>query len=240
MLHGFCSAIRFLTLIPCAGAHRFDPRTALPFFPLSGLLIGAVLVAVDAAAARFWSPPAASILVLVVLAALTGALHLDGLADSADGLYGQRPPEQALAIMKDSRIGTMGMVAVVACIAVKWAGLNDLSTHRVLYLLIIPAYARASVLFGIRLLPYGRPDGGTGQAFFLAPLRNIDFWGLALVIVLSLLVGWKAVAFNLVFVLLVASLLLFYRRKLNCITGDMLGAMIEVTEAGLFLVAGAG
>lgn len=240
MWHGFCSAIRFLTLIPCAGAHSFEPRTALPFFPLCGLLIGAVLVAVDAIAAWFWTPPATSILVLVVLAALTGALHIDGLADSADGLYGQRPMEKALAIMKDSRIGAMGMVAVVACIAVKWAGLTDLTTNRALYLLIIPAYARASVLFGIRLLPYGRPDGGTGQAFFLAPLRTIDFWGLALVIGVSLLAGWNAVVLNLGFGFIVAGMLLFYRRKLNCITGDMLGAMIEVTEAGLFLIAAAG
>lgn len=240
MWHGFCSAIRFLTLIPCAGAHHFEPRTALPFFPLCGLLIGAVLLAVDAVAAWFWPPPAASILVLVVLAALTGALHLDGLADSADGLYGQRPPEKALAIMKDSRIGAMGMIAVVTCMALKWAGLSDLTAHRALYLAIIPAYARASVLFGIRLLPYGRPHGGTGQAFFLAPLRNIDFWGLPLVIVVSLLAGWRAVAFNLAFGLTVAGLLLFYRHKLNCVTGDMLGAMIEVTEAALFLVAGAG
>jgi len=175
----------------------------------------------------------------VGLAVLSGALHLDGLADTADGLYGRRAPEQALAIMKDSRIGAMGMVSVVCCLAVKWAGLTHLVANDQIWLLLVPAYARSSVLFGIKVLPYGRPDGGTGHPFFQAPIQLKDFWGLGLLLGLSMLTGWGFLSLNLGFILIVCIILRWYQKKIQCITGDMLGAMIEVTEAGLFLIAAA-
>jgi len=107
---GLRSAIQFLTIIPCGRGHDFDARAALPFFPLCGLLIGVLLVMVDAMATLVWPRPVVALLDVIALAAISGALHLDGVADTADGLYGHREPEQALAIMKDSRIGAMGSI----------------------------------------------------------------------------------------------------------------------------------
>lgn len=237
MWQGFFSAIRFLTIIPWGPTHTFDARKALPFFPVCGLLIGAGLVVTDTIALYFWPPRTAAILTLTVLAAISGALHLDGLADTADGLYSSRTPEKALSIMKDSRIGAMGMVAVVFCLALKWAGLAGLEAHRMICLLTIPAYARSAVLFGIRQLPYGRPDGGTGHGFFQVPVSNKAFSVLAMVVLLSFLLGWKTLIINAVFIVTVTGLIRFYRHKIGCITGDMLGAMIEITETALFLIA---
>lgn len=239
MWQGFLSAIQFLTVFPCVPSQVFDARKALPFFPVCGLLIGVVLIFTDSVGLIFWSPLTAGLLTLTVLAAISGALHLDGLADTADGLYSRRPPEKALAIMKDSRVGAMGMVAVVLCLALKWAGLAGLEEHRLVCLLIIPAYARSAVLFGTRQLPYGRPNGGTGHDFFQAPLDVGDFLALIIVVLLSLLLGWKAFFINAVFIVTVTGLIRFYRHKIGCITGDMLGAMIEVTETALFLAASA-
>jgi adenosylcobinamide-GDP ribazoletransferase len=177
---------------------------------------------------------------VVGLAMISGALHLDGLADTADGLYGQRPQEKALAIMKDSRIGAIGMVAVVCCLAIKWAGISGLQAHRPFWLLVVPAFARGTVLFGVRWLPYGRPQGGTGHSFFQHPLLITDFWAVALLFLLAIVfTGWGVVWIAAGFCGLVTLVLIYYRYKINCITGDMLGALIEITEAGLFLILAA-
>ena len=238
-MHGLASAIRFLTVIPVGRGDWFDARSALPFFPLAGLLIGVCVAGVDALAAQLWPAPAAALVDVVALAAITGALHLDGLADAADGLYGNRPPEQALAIMKDSRIGAMGMVVVVCCLALKWAGLAGIGANRMLWMLIVVSLARSTALFGIKFLPYGRAEGGTGRTFFQNPLRFVDFWGVGLIALLSLCAGWRAVVVLFSFGLLLMAVLAFYRRRIGCITGDMLGALIETTEAGLFMIIAA-
>ena len=103
--------------------------------------------------------------------------------------------------------------------------------------MLVPAYAQASVLFGTKGLAYGRPDGGTGHAFFEPPLRKKDFWGLVPLAALSLLVYWSAIILNIGFLIIIWMVIGWYRRKINCVTGDMLGAMIEITETGLFLLA---
>lgn len=237
-LLGLASALRFLTILPLPDAtsrQPFNPRLMLALFPLCGLCIGLVTAAVDKTAAFLWGPPTTSLLVVVALATISGALHLDGLADTADGLYGRRDPQHALQIMKDSRIGTMGAVVLICSVALKWVGVWGLGPHRTLWIILVPAYARAAVLFGISRLPYGRPQG-TGHSFFQEPLRWIDFWGLLLLVFLSLSTGKSLVVINLGFVSIVTVLILYYRRRMNCITGDMLGAMIEITETALFLL----
>ncbi|MBT8339459.1 MAG: adenosylcobinamide-GDP ribazoletransferase, partial [Desulfatitalea sp.] len=166
--------------------------------------------------------------------------HLDGLADTADGLYGHRPIERALAIMKDSRVGAMGLVTVVCCLALKWAGFSAIEQHRFWHLLLVPGFSRATVLFGTQYLPYGRPEGGTGQAFFEQRPRWRDYSGLcALWITALLLTGWDAIWLAAGMSLITVATLSFYKKKVNCITGDMLGAMIEITETGLFLLLAA-
>jgi len=171
---------------------------------------------------------------------VTGAFHLDGLGDTADGLLGMRPRDKALTIMKDSRIGAMGLVAVVFGLALKWGGIAGLDVNRSLLLVIIPAYARSGVLFGIRFLEYGRPDGGTGLEFFKETLKLTAFWGLALPVGLSLFLGLKALWLNLCFMIITSTILYYYKKRMGCITGDMLGAMIELSEAGLFLLVSVG
>lgn len=181
-----------------------------------------------------------ALLDVILLAIVTGAFHLDGLGDTADGLLGVRPRDKALTIMKDSRIGAMGLVAVVFGLALKWGGIAGLDVNRSLLLVIIPAYARSGVLFGIRFLEYGRPDGGTGLEFFKETLKLAAFWGLALPVGLSLFLGLKALWLNLCFMIITSTILYYYKKRMGCITGDMLGAMIELSEAGLFLLVSVG
>jgi len=230
------SALQFLTIVPCGPTQTFEARRAMPFFPVCGLLVGVLLAAADGLSSWLWGRPVAALVDVITLATLSGALHLDGLCDAADGLYGRRSKEKALAIMKDSRIGAMGVVVLICCLGLKWAGLSAIDAHRTVWLVIIPAYARSTVLFGVKLLPYGRPEGGTGHAFFQSPLTPADYWGVAILLVLSLFTGWPGfLVVNLGFAVLTAGILLYYKSKIKCITGDMLGAMIELAEAGLFL-----
>jgi adenosylcobinamide-GDP ribazoletransferase len=235
---GWISAIQFLTVIPM-GNRAFNARAALPYFPVCGLGIGCLVLFVDWTAGRFWPPAVVAFWDVLTLVVISGALHLDGLADTGDGLYGQRSLTQILTIMKDSRIGAMGMVAAVCCLAAKWIGISSIEIHKNLWLLLVPAYSRGAVLIAIKWMPYGRPDGGTGHDFFDPPLRAADFWALALMVGLSLAMGWDTFTINMGFVLIVGSILAWYRRKIGIVTGDMLGALIEVTEAGLFLIAAA-
>lgn len=239
-MQNFFSAIRFITILPWGRSESFNPPRMIPYFPLVGIALGVLLVLFDYVAVKLWGRPAGSLLDVVFLAILTGAFHIDGLGDAADGLLGQRPKEKILTIMKDSRLGTMGLVAILGGLSIKWTGIAGLDTHRTILLIIVPAYARASMLFGIRYLPYGRPNGGTGVEFFKDELQLSAFWGLSVPVLLSFVLGWEMIWLNLCFAALTAGLIQYYQRRVGCITGDMLGAMAEVTEAGLFLMASIG
>jgi adenosylcobinamide-GDP ribazoletransferase len=234
-MRNFISTLQFITILPLGKAESFDPPKMVPYFPLVGILLGLLVALFDSVAIRFWAPPVAALLDIMLLAVLTGAFHIDGLGDTADGLLGPRSRDKALEIMKDSRIGTMGLVAILFGLALKWGGIANLEAHRSILLIMIPAYARAGILFGMRYLPYGRSDG-TGKPFFQKKLSLLHFWGLIFPISLSLILGLKAIWLNLAFAIIIGMILLFYKKRMGCITGDMLGAMVEITEAGLFLM----
>ena len=233
------SALQFITILPLGKARTFDPPKMVPYFPLVGILLGLMVTLFDSVVIRFWTPPVAALLDVILLAVLTAAFHLDGLGDTADGLLGSRSRDSALEIMKDSRLGTMALVAILFGLALKWGGISSLDSHRRILLILIPAYARAAILFGMWYLPYGRTDG-TGKPFFSEKISIKQFWGLILPIGLSLILGLKAIWLNLAFVIIIAMILLFYKKRMGCITGDMLGALVETTEAGLFLMISLG
>jgi adenosylcobinamide-GDP ribazoletransferase len=238
-MRNLISALQFITILPLGKGKSFDPPKMVPYFPLVGILLGLLVAGFDAMIVRFWAPPVVALLDIILLAVLTGAFHIDGLGDTADGLLGPRSRDKALEIMKDSRIGAMGLVAILFGLAIKWGGIASLDYNRSILLIIVPAYARAGILFGMRYLPYGRPDG-TGKPFFHEKLSWRHFGGLLLPVGLSLLLGLKALWLFLAFAIIIGSILFFYKKRMGCITGDMLGAMTELTEAGLFLMASIG
>ena len=234
------AAIKFITILPLGKTIIYDPKGMVPFFPVVGIILGAFVSIFDQGVSRLWPGSVAAILDVIFLVVLTGAFHLDGLGDTADGLLGHRSREKALEVMKDSRIGVMGLVAIICGLSIKWGGIMNLGVHRSLLLVIIPAYARGSMLFGMRFLEYGRPDGGTGYDFFDNTLNFYTFWGLLIPIALSFFIGWRGIWLIFIFVLTTAAIILFYKKRMGCITGDMLGAMTEITESMLFLLVSIG
>ncbi len=239
-MKGFLSAIQFITILPWGGAEKFEPQRMVPYFPIVGIALGVLVALFDYVAVSLWGMTVASLLDVIFLAVLTGAFHIDGLGDAADGLLGQRPKEKVLAIMKDSRLGTMGLVAIFAGLSIKWAGIAGVDANRSLLLIIIPAYARTGMLFGMRYLPYGRSEGGTAADFFNHELKPAAFWALSVPVLLSILLGWQALWLIICFAVITAALIRYYKKRLGCITGDMLGAMTEILESSLFLLVSMG
>ena len=113
----FLSAIKFITILPGGRSDDFDPARMTPFFPAVGLVLGALVAGFDWAATHLWGLSLVSLLDVVLLAILSGAFHIDGLGDAADGLFSHRSRARMLEIMKDSRVGVMGRVAIGAALA---------------------------------------------------------------------------------------------------------------------------
>jgi adenosylcobinamide-GDP ribazoletransferase len=235
-VRGTRAALQFLTVLPL-GRSVYEPRRMLPYFVPAGLVVGLLLALTDAAASLLWGPATRAAIDILLLIIVTGALHLDGVADTGDGLFAHHPPERALAIMKDSRVGAMGLTAVAATLLTKYAALVELSQWRGLSLLLIPAFARGGIAVAVRRLPYGRPDGGLGHPLFDAPVTLVDMIGLLVICGLALFMGARGIVLIGGFFLLLTGILHYYRKRMGCITGDMMGALIEWTETGLFLAA---
>ncbi|QAR33457.1 adenosylcobinamide-GDP ribazoletransferase [Geovibrio thiophilus] len=232
MMKGFIQALSFLTVIRIRTGGEYRPAAMIPYFAPAGLAIGAGLWAVSHVTDGFFLRP---VLMLVYLAAVTGALHLDGFIDTADALFSHRSRERKLEIMKDPHAGSMGIVAVALLLLAKWSAFSQIGG--IWLIAVIPAYARFAAVIGMLALPYARKEGlgkmfaeGAGKAALLQiiPFMIAVFWFCGLSFFL-----W----FHFVFIICVLLVLFFYRFSLGGITGDLMGAMIEFIEAALFIFA---
>ncbi len=232
----FVAAIRFLTIFPFPGkiGHgSAELGASTPFFPIIGLILGCI----GAAACRLlWTvlpPLAAAVLLTTVLLGFSGGLHLDGLADTADGFFSARPRDTILVIMRDSRIGAMGVIALVLVLLLKVSALAGLSRSDALKAaLLMPVAGRCAILILMALLPYARPEGGLGTLFYTRRSRLTGVWAFVFFSFLAwLLLGngsWLPIT---LFTLTVFGFSFFCKRVINGATGDTLGAACELCEA---------
>ncbi len=239
-------AISFLTIIPLSSSKdegETDPEALSPavgFFPLVGLLLGGVLLLFNWVLLPLLPSSALDALILILLVFLTGGLHLDGLADTVDGLSGGYTPEDRLRIMRDSRLGALGGAAVVLVLLAKYAALRGLSPPmRGWGLLLFPALGRWSMSLLCWRSTYARAEGGTGRAF-TEGVRAKDFL-LATLLCLPLSLVGLGLRAILIFAALAAGALLFEsytRRRLGGSTGDTYGAANEGGEVLALLAMG--
>lgn len=233
------TAGRFLTRLPWPDPGPVTEATAgraALFYPLIGLVIGVMLWGL--AALLPWAPVGvAAALILVLWVWLTGALHLDGLSDTADawvGGLGSR--ERALEIMRDPRAGAMGVVAIVLVLLVKWSALMALlATGSVWMLVWIPVLARVQILSLMLTVPYARPVGMASAAVAHLPRRAA--WVVVAAVILA--VPWIGGVAGLVALMVALLILLAWRRallrRLGGFTGDTAGALVELTEAAVLI-----
>lgn len=236
-MRGLLAAVGFLTRIPVPPG-VFDDADAksrsLAWYPLVGLLIGLVLTSL-AWLLRGQSAWLGGILLLVAWVGLTGAMHLDGLSDSADAwIGGLGDRERTLAIMKDPRCGPAGVVAIVLLLLLKGAALASLPSGQWLGLLLAPLLARAAVTAAFLTTRYVRA-GGLGSELVDAP-RNHCWLALGLVVIFSLLAGWHGVWVLLATAAVFVAWRRACRRRLDGMTGDTCGALIELVEAAVLVV----
>ena len=237
MIRQLLAAISFLTAIP-AGRSAFDSKEiarSARWFPLVGAVLGAVYVGI----VRLFSPwfPASIVAILIILAEalLTGGLHFDGLADTADGLGGGRTPEDALRIMRDHAIGSYGAIALIIMILIKALAMSVLiERHQAeRYLFLAPVLGRwSTVLLGCAL-PYARPGSAVSNQMGKTELAIATI----LMVAVTAVAGVRGAV--CVAIALGASAVCgyLYKRKIKGVTGDTLGATVEITEA-LTLLAG--
>lgn len=226
-------AIRFLTIIPVPGLPTENERslvTAIPWFPLVGLLLGAVLAALGALAGLAWDAVARAALLVVAWGILTGGLHLDGLSDTFDAVMSWRPRERKLEIMRDSRVGAMGVLALVAVLLLKFAFLLSAGDSWWLAVLLAPLLGRWADIYGIYRFPAAR-EGGLGRSFNAQVQQRDLILASAVTVTALLLFGGLAGLVALLVVWAVAHLLArWWTRDLGGLTGDTYGALCEICE----------
>ena len=241
MLHNFITALQFLTVFTVKKDHEVDENDlarSMVFFPFVGLVIGLLLVWADRALLVVFPDPIANIFLLILAMFITRALHIDGLADSIDGIMGGADRESRLAIMRDSRIGTAGVLGIVFVLMLRYVCLNNLfDDYKAAALLTAPAFGRWSQMLMMFQADYGREDG-MGKAF----VGHVRLGGLIAASVVSLGISAyvivqdnRTAVLAVTIPLLIALFTMLWRwyivRKVGGVTGDSVGAASEMNEA---------
>ncbi len=233
------AALRLLTTVPVPGEHRAPTPASVAAFPLVGLVVGIVWALVASTSDRFLNTGVAASLVLVADALVTGALHLDGLADVADGLGSRRRGDAALAVMRDPSVGAAGALAVALALLVRHSALLGLSgvPGTALLLVGVPIVGRVAMVLLLALVP-ARTDGSLAASVGSPPPVPV-----------ALAVGGGALAVGLLDPRGLAGLLAGaviagavaagWRRRFGALGGDVVGACCVLAETAALLTLAA-
>ncbi|MFH1692353.1 MAG: adenosylcobinamide-GDP ribazoletransferase [Candidatus Omnitrophota bacterium] len=230
----FLTALQFLTIIPIKISKMDDNKLArsMIYYPIVGCLLGLILCAITLITSRIGcSSIAEAIIIIISLIILTGGIHLDGLADTADAFLSRTSKEKMLLIMRDSHIGTMGVLSLLSALLLKIAFLSTLSPAlKIPAILLMCILSRWSLVFSTYIFPYARKEGKARafkekihfKIYLLATLFTLGaaiefgrFYGL----IAFSAIGLNAYVFGY-----------FFKRHLGGITGDTLGAVSEISE----------
>jgi len=231
----FRAAGAFLTVLPMARRVEMDSSRlarSMAFFPAVGLSLGLLLVVADWFFGLLLPRTVLDALLLLLLIAVTGALHLDGMADLVDGLAGGRDREGILRIMKDSRVGALGAVALVMTLLLKYLSLTSIPTgHKAAALLLMPAAGRWIQVVLATNCRYLRSEGGTGRVFVEhADQREMLIATGTLLAAALVVFGLQGVLIFFLLALAATVLIHYFNRRLGGVTGDVLGAATELAE----------
>ncbi len=239
----FILAIQFSTIFPTPVVHHAtesDIRKSVVFFPIVGVLLGGILWGVQIVLTRHMPNLAATAVSLTIYTISTGALHLDGLMDTADAIGSRRPRADALHIMKDSRIGAMGAIAAVLVLVGKLSAISSLAPEHFAPFIVVPMLSRLGMVWSMQLYPSARSEG-LGWLFarripaFVVAVATIAS---ALVCILSLS-AWSCLWVLIYFVTCVSLFNWWMFHRFGGTTGDTYGAVNEILEwLGWLVLAG--
>ena len=239
----FLTAVMFLTRIP-VGATRAFERTdfpdATPYFPLVGMGVGLTGAAVLSASAIIFPAAVAILFSMLATVLMTGALHEDGFVDAVEGLTGGLTRERRLEIMKDSRIGTYGALALWFGLTLKFALLFYLlQTSRpwvCAAMIFAHAFSRGGCVILMRFMSYATVSEPKSDAFF----NGMRSWHLLPALGFPLALGWalmgpRAIVCGMAGAVIILLCGFYFRKKIGGVTGDCLGATIQLTELSLYM-----
>ena len=239
--NSFLIAVQFMTRLPVSRGVKYSPdalANSAIFFPAIGLLIGAGGAVLYSLLSPRTSRDVAVVLILVYLVTITGALHEDALGDAADGFGGGREKDRVLAIMRDSRIGSFGTLAITLSLLARFVFLTNLAPGKFVGFLIAgQVLGRWTALPLAFFMPSARDEAGQGK-LIAHKITAISFalgTLLALVIV-AIALRSAAVPASLIALLVAAISGFYYRRRIGGITGDCLGATNQLTEIAVYLI----
>lgn len=240
----FFSAVSFLTVFPAPDKYELEPgdlSESVYHFMLVGGAIGGALALIDGTLLSFLPAWVSAAILVILMSAVSGGLHMDGLADSADALLSGVEKERALEIMKDSACGPMGALVILSVFTLKVVSIASiLADARWIALLAAPLAGRCAMVAALSVMPYIRKSDGLGTAF--DPGQNpagAKWAALVLLGVCLLTFGfagfWVAAGAAGAAVLF----MIYCNKKLDGMTGDTYGALCEITEAASLVIASA-
>jgi len=239
-MKNFLLALQFLTILPIKIKPKVKEKDfgrSLQYFSIVGMLIGLIL-SITAHAFGFLPSSVVSIIILIVYTSITGGIHLDGFADTCDGLYGGHSKEKILEIMRDSRIGVMGVIGVSLLLLFKFSILAAIPKGALLRALILmPAFGRCWQAFSCFASKYAREQGKAKYFIEYATRREVLFTSIATAILSVLLFQ-----INGLILLAVSSIPTFLfmqhiKGRINGMTGDTIGAINEMAEVSMLFFA---
>jgi cobalamin 5'-phosphate synthase/cobalamin synthase len=264
-MKSFLWVINFLTVIPTGKRWCvIQPKVgyAVFWFPIIGLLIGFMLTFVYIPATRFFPHLVADAIILIIYIVITGGFHLDGFADTCDGIFGGNTKKKRLDIMRDSQIGSYGALCLICTVGLKYvclisidpkalAGLSFISDYKTIndlnpvylyacekgkVLLFMCSLGRWSQVLGAGLSNYARDEGGTGKIIIEnVKMRHALYSSFIPGILIFLFCGIKGILiFSTVF-FVVIFFVSYMKKKLGGMTGDTLGALNEISELTVLL-----
>jgi len=244
LIKGLATAMRTLSILPVPGKDADNLSTALPWFPIVGLVLGAMLHGAAALCGNTpfgqW-PEATAALLLAMGIVLTRGLHLDGLGDWADGFWGGRDRESVLRIMKDSQLGTFGVCALIFILLTQWVALTRLvGTGASKWIIAAYIISRAVQVNLAVSFPYARKEGGTGAPF----VRDASARHLLLCILISIAllifvygVHWTPLALLVGGFVMAQTFGFWCKKRVGGVTGDLLGASSVLVETSVMVAA---
>jgi adenosylcobinamide-GDP ribazoletransferase len=234
--------LQFLTSIPIKVHIEIKNEEfgkALAFAPIIGLIIGSILAGCFYLGRCFFPISITAALVVVVYILLTGGLHMDGLGDTFDGLFSNRPKERILEIMRDSRVGTNAVLAISSVILLNWVLISGMNEAYIIKVLILfPVAGRIGTLTGACVSKYARSGEGLGKSFIdLCTWKEFLLGFLFHAFIFFSISNINGLLLSLIPVIISFILVKFLGGKIGGATGDILGAVCELNQTGFLLTS---
>jgi adenosylcobinamide-GDP ribazoletransferase len=234
-MKNFILILQFMTRIPIninLEVKREDFGKSVVYFPLVGFIVGLFDLLVFYISSRLFPPMISSVFVVLSHIVITGGLHLDGLGDTVDGIYSGRDKERILEIMKDSRTGTFGVLALIIILLFRFAILVSLRGESLYRAVVIaPIIARTLMSLLMYKRPYAREKQGLGDLFIGQITRKTLIITLILGTIFTIIMGsYRGIIAMVVAVIFVLGFRSYVEKRIGGITGDILGASVEISE----------